>query len=164
MKSFYYAVLSLIMAATISGCAGQTTDPRQGGLFSYNPKAYERRLLDRKENVSALEKSTQSSQEKSSRIETDKWAQEKEKVALETKLQKLSLSIASLEKNVQESKIKTDAQKREQKRIIKEIGSMKSSFKLADAMEDPSEKKLEVERLKKKRDKLETEAADLMLL
>ena len=36
---------SLLLAGSLvvvlAGCAGQTTDPRQGGLFSYNPQAYE---------------------------------------------------------------------------------------------------------------------------
>lgn len=164
MKSVYYAILSLFTAATISGCAGQTTDPRQGGLFSYNPKAYEKRAQDKKDNVSKIEQSTQSAKEESSKLEANKSSQAKEKAALEAKLQELSSSIASLEKNVQESKAKTGAQKKEQKRIMEEIDSMKSSFKLADEIEDPGEQTLELERLKKKRDELEKEAANLMLL
>jgi predicted nucleic acid-binding Zn-ribbon protein len=37
------------------GCA-TTTDPRQGGLFSYNPQAYEQRLEERRQTMAALDK------------------------------------------------------------------------------------------------------------
>ena len=164
MKIVHYAVLWLFTATTLFGCAGQTTDPRQGGLFNYNPKAYEKRVQDRKDNLSDVEELTQSAQEESSRLEAEKSSQAKEKAAFEAQLKELSSSIVSLEKDVQARQAKTVAQKKEQKRILSEIDSMKSSSRLADEMEDPEEKRLELERLQKKRDELEQEAANLMLL
>lgn len=164
MKTRTCSVLSLLTLVTLAGCAGQTTDPRQGGLFSYNPKAYEQRLEERKQNLDQIEQSTQEAQTKSSQLEAEKTAQEQEKAELEAKLQELSAATASLEKDIRGAEVKTAAQNKERERILGEIQSLKSSFKLADEMEDPEEKRLELERLNKRRDELEKEAAKLMLL
>jgi len=164
MKSVHFVIVSLFAATTLLGCAGQTTDPRQGGLFSYNPQAYEKRIQDRKEDLSGVDQSTQAAGEQSSRLEAEKSSREKEKAALKKQLKKFSASVASLEKEIKSKQVKTIVQKKEQKRMITEINSIKSSSKLADEMDDPEEKRLELERLNQKRDKLEKEAANLMLL
>lgn len=164
MNTKIYSAISIISLTALAGCAGQTTDPRQGGLFSYNPQAYEQRLEDRKSNLSEIEKANREAQAKSSQLETEKSIQEKEKAQLEASLQELSVSIASLEKNIRVTRTKTAAQKKEKERILGELKSMQSSSKLADEKEDPEEKRLEIERLKKKQDELEKEAAKLMLL
>ncbi len=164
MKSAYHIVVSFFAAAILFGCAGQTTDPRQGGLFSYNPTAYEDRLQERRENLADAETMKLSSQEQTSRLETEKSSLVTEKAALQAQLLQLSSSLSSLKKNIQDKQMKTAAQKNEQKRIVAEINSIKSSSKLADEMEDPEETRLELERLKKRRDELEKEAENLMLL
>jgi len=56
MKSVILAVVTGILF--FSGCAGQTTDPRKGGLFSYDPQAYERRLAERQAKLDAVENDT----------------------------------------------------------------------------------------------------------
>ncbi|MCL1985005.1 MAG: hypothetical protein FWG59_00960, partial [Betaproteobacteria bacterium] len=48
-------VLSLCALALLTGCAGTTTDPSQGGLFSYQPQAYEQRKLEREARLKELE-------------------------------------------------------------------------------------------------------------
>jgi len=47
-----------IFLLLLAGCA-TTTDPRQGGLFSYNPRAYEQRLEERRDTRAALDKKLQ---------------------------------------------------------------------------------------------------------
>ncbi len=49
------SLLTFAAAVLLSGCAGQTTDPRQGGLFSYDPKAYDQRLADRENRLAELD-------------------------------------------------------------------------------------------------------------
>ncbi len=55
----------------LNGCAGGTTDPRQGGLFSYNPDAYEQRLSDRESHLSSIENDTAAQKNKSTRLKRD---------------------------------------------------------------------------------------------
>jgi len=54
MKRYIVGSISVIL---LSGCA-TTTDPRKGGLFSYNPDAYEKRLDDRRNKLHSVEKDT----------------------------------------------------------------------------------------------------------
>ena len=164
MKSISYSVIALCTATLFIGCANQTTDPRKGGLFSYNPGAYEERLDERRDALAEAEKEKLTSQQETSKLEAEKSAQTQEKAVVEAQLQQLNSSVASLEKDVQAKQAKTAAQKKEQQRILSEINSVKSSSRLADEMEDPEEKRLELERLKKRRDQLEKESANLMLL
>lgn len=164
MKSIYQVVVSFIAATILFGCAGQTTDPRQGGLFSYNPTAYEERLQERRENLAKAEQMKLTSQEQTARLEAEKSSLTNEKAALEAQLLQLSASLSSLKKDIQSKQMTTAVQKDEQQRILSEIDSIKTSSRLADEMEDPEETRLELERLKKRRDELEKEAANLMLL
>lgn len=66
MKKIYILVVFVILL--LSGCAGSTTDPRQGGLFSYNPDAYEKRLDDREAHLSAIERDTAKQKRKNTRL------------------------------------------------------------------------------------------------
>lgn len=52
----------------LNGCAGGTTDPRKGGLFSYNPEAYEQRLADRERELSSIERDTTAQKHKSTHL------------------------------------------------------------------------------------------------
>jgi len=164
MKTRHWLFCALGTAIMIGGCAGQTTDPRQGGLFSYNPDAYERRLQDRREQLSAEERASQSTQAQSASLEAERTSRAAEKAALEKQVKKLSASLASLEKKIKAKQTTTAAQNSERQRILAELGSVKASTRLADEMEDPEEKRLELERLKARRDTLEKEAANLMRL
>lgn len=62
-KHIYFGLTVLIF----NGCA-TTTDPRQGGLFSYNPDAYEQRLNDRRDKVASIEKDTEIQKDKGSEL------------------------------------------------------------------------------------------------
>lgn len=164
MKLTYYNVLVFLVLSVFTGCANQTTDPRQGGLFSYNPQAYDKRLQDRKENLSETDRSNLAAQKEATRLKAEQSSRSEKIAVLKKKLNDLSASTVSLEKKVLASKAKTADQKTEQKRILAEINTIQSSLMVTDDMEDPEEKRLELERLKKKRNQLETEAANLMLL
>jgi len=66
MKKIYFiASIALIL---LNGCAGSTTDPRKGGLFSYNPDAYEKRLSDREHQLSDIESDTAAEKRKSAQL------------------------------------------------------------------------------------------------
>jgi len=66
MKKRY--MVGALAALLLSGCAGTTTDPRRGGLFSYNPQAYEQRLADRERQLSDIERDTAAQKRQSERL------------------------------------------------------------------------------------------------
>ncbi len=69
MKKIY--LMTGVTLLLLNGCAGGTTDPRQGGLFSYNPDAYEQRLSDRESHLSSIENDTAAQKNKSTRLKRD---------------------------------------------------------------------------------------------
>ncbi len=69
MKKIY--LMTGVTLLLLNGCAGGTTDPRQGGLFSYNPDAYEQRLSDRESHLSSVENDTAAQKNKSTRLKRD---------------------------------------------------------------------------------------------
>jgi len=73
-----------VLLCILTGCCA-TTDPRQGGLFCYNPKAYEKRLEERRQTLTALEKNAA----EQSRLERE--AEEKRQVLAEQKKQLIAL-------------------------------------------------------------------------
>ena len=70
MKKTYYIIVGIGLLF-LNGCAGGTTDPRQGGLFSYDPNAYEQRLSDRERHLSSIENDTAAQKRKSTRLKRD---------------------------------------------------------------------------------------------
>ena len=54
MKKALFTTLGLVVLLGASGC-NMTDDPRQGGLFSYSPDKYERRLQDREARLASIE-------------------------------------------------------------------------------------------------------------
>ena len=77
MKTIY--LITGVAIVLLNGCAGGTTDPRKGGLFSYDPNAYEQRLADRERNLSSIEGDTAAQKQKSARLKR-KLASEKNKM------------------------------------------------------------------------------------
>jgi hypothetical protein len=66
MKTLYFIAGTILIL--LNGCSGGTTDPRKGGLFSYNPDAYEQRLADRERHLSYIEEDTAKQKSKSAKL------------------------------------------------------------------------------------------------
>jgi hypothetical protein len=77
MKVIYF--LAGITLLLLNGCAGQTTDPRKGGLFSYDPDAYEQRLADRRNHLASIEQDTDKQKRKQAQLKRELNAQKKKK-------------------------------------------------------------------------------------
>ncbi|MBM9514883.1 hypothetical protein [Desulfogranum marinum] len=163
MRKLFYGVC-IMTAASLMGCSGKTTDPREGGLFSYNPEAYEKRLQDRQNQLTQIEGTTRSEQNKKIELESSKKIQIQQKEYLEAQLSALSTSIEKLDKKITSTKTEIIAKKLERDKIIKEINEVKASHKLADAIDNEEEKQLEIERLTKRMNELEKEVEALMIL
>ena len=166
MKSTYTlsAILALFIITLCSGCANQTTDPHKGGLFSYNPQAYEKRLYDKHADLSKVEQSNLSARDEATKLKADQAALAKEKAALQKKLDQLSRDTTGLRIRIMAVEAVSSHQRKEQKRLLSEITTIQSAIQVSDDVEDPEEQRLELERLKKKRNQLEREAEDLLLL
>lgn len=76
MKKIYILVASITMLL-LNGCAGKTTDPRQGGLFSYSPDAYEQRLVSRENHLVSIENDTTKQKKKSVRLKQNLTSEKK---------------------------------------------------------------------------------------
>ena len=164
MQSKASLALAGSLVVLLAGCAGQTTDPRQGGLFSYNPDAYNQRLQERQSHLSQVEQDNRVAEDQALSLESERTKREQENVALRAKIKKLSASAARLEKDIKAKQAKNAAQKKEQQRLLTEAGSLQTASRVTDNIEDPEEKRLELQRLQERRDKLEKEAANLMKL
>jgi len=66
MKKIY--LMTGVTLLLLNGCAGGTTDPRKGGLFSYDPDAYEKRIADRERKLSGIESDTAAQKHKSAQL------------------------------------------------------------------------------------------------
>lgn len=166
MKSTYTlsAICTLFIITLCSGCANQTTDPHKGGLFSYNPQAYEKRLYDKQADLSKVEQSNLSAKDEAAKLKADQAALAKEKAALQKKIDQLSRDTTRLRNKILAAVAATGPKKKEQKRLLSEIATIQSAIQVSDDVEDPEEQRLELERLKRKRNQLEREAEDLLLL
>lgn len=162
-KSIYtIGVISLLFV--LSSCASQTTDPHQGGLFSYNPAAYESRIQSRQKQLAQQKEENQSMRNKGALLGKEKTSAKREMAALNKKIASLSNSIASLEKKLRKAELETTENKTQKKVILKKLQNLQSSVKASDFIKSPKEKRAEIKRLKKEQDALEKEAAALMRL
>src|SRR5262245_1379725 len=143
-----------ILVFVLTGCA-TTTDPRQGGLFSYNPQAYQQRLDERRNTLAALGNNAEEQQRLKREAEEKRQVlaeQKKQLAALDTELdavyqrmatyqvqnQEKAAEKARLERDIRQAKARLDALKKEES-----VGS--------DSVEA---KKAQIQRLKTDIDKL----------
>lgn len=155
-------IAAMIFVSMLVGCAGQTTDPRQGGLFSYNPDAYEQRLAEQRSRLAKIEAATSRENAKTGSLEATKSSQILQKKELESKLAKLMTSIAILDQELRSAELLTAEKEQERKRILHDLKELQQSVALADKEDDFGDKRLEIERLKKKRKALEDESILLL--
>ncbi len=151
MREKIFLIL-IIFSIFVSGCA-TTTDPRNGGLFSYNPKAYEDRLADREDKISALGNEQNQEEQKSVQLEEDVNQKRIERSSIANKLADLDNDILKIEKKIRNATGKTDEEKRKLWQVDVKIKSLKkelSNLKSSDYHGTIEAKKKEYERLKQR--------------
>src|SRR5262245_38625337 len=109
--------LCIVLAA---GCA-TTDDPRQGGLFSYNPGAYEARLEQRRQNLSALQQNQQQEEEQARQLESDVQTRQAMLDWERERIRGLDDDLARLQQNINQYQARTNAQQAEKQRLGREI-------------------------------------------
>ena len=72
-----HILITAVSLLLLNGCLGGSTDPRQGGLFSYNPDAYEERISQKEEELDMIEEETTQEQQKSEALQEELSSQKK---------------------------------------------------------------------------------------
>ena len=159
-------ITALMVAAfvlgSIWGC--QTTDdPKKGGLFSYNPKAYERRLEDRKSELETLERDTARQKQAAEELEATRAQKTAERDSLRREIKLLDDDIISLEKKIEGIQAKTKSQESEKWRMNVKVKALKAELEnlRSTPQDDVEAKEKEIEALKQKIDLLLEEAEAL---
>ena len=70
-------IFGMLGALLLAGCAGQTTDPRKGGLFSYDPAAYDQRIADRENNLNSVKNDTSVQKKKNKQLKNSYYSEKK---------------------------------------------------------------------------------------
>jgi len=158
------AFFSLLIASLCILINCETTDnPRSGGLFSYNPKAYEKRLDERQKRLDELENQQAMEKQASEQLEKEIVQKKSEKDVLNKKISALEKDMTWLKKRIQNANTETKQEEKElseirvkMKTIEKELLEIKST-----TSEDIQSQKKEIQRLERTIDELLKEAEAL---
>lgn len=157
--------LILICIFILPGCMASTHDPREGGLLSYNPKAYEARIADRKARKDELEIRKINEEEKTGKLEEQILLKQFERDALAKKIIALDSDILQIEKLLSGAKTETDAQKHALWKINTQLKKSRKELEAARTNPvDTKSKENEVTRLENEIDRLLEEAEALSQL
>ncbi len=120
----------LLMCALYAGllsCA-TTDDPRQGGLFSYDPEAYEKRLEQRRQILEELQKSQQAEQEKTQTLESEVRVKQEELEKQRERLSALDADLEKIQQEVSQYQAQTSVKTKEKEQIEKQIKQLKAQL------------------------------------
>lgn len=166
MKSIIPASACLLMIFSLGACVSSTeTDPHKGGLFGYNPKAYEKRIEERKATLEATQSDTQQAKLTSQKLDETK----KEKLAqhetMKTKLAALYSESGKLKEQLAQAKTANASQKQELNRLQDEVASLRTdTLKINNSSASDADKQEKIKQLQQKMDKLLEEAEALSSL
>src|SRR5919206_2074900 len=99
----------------VVGCA-TTDDPRQGGLFSYNPGAYEARLAQRRQILAAAQQNQQQEEEQARQLESEVQTRQAALESERARLRGLDDDLVRLQQKVDQYQARTNAQQAEKQR------------------------------------------------
>jgi chromosome segregation ATPase len=157
------AILLILLLALTAGCGPTTTDPRQGGLFSYNPEAYEQRLQQRRAEKQRLEQENQQLQKEQQDLEAQSDLTRAERARLRRQLGDMDQDLAMVEQKLARVKARTKQQKY---KLWKAQTKLKNAKRRMAILEDHQSRasakdQAEYERLRKRLDQLMDEAEAL---
>ena len=137
----------------LAGCSG-TTNPREGGLFSYNPNAYEQRLKDR-QNILVTERDRE-----------DQNVAERESLEAEknTKTQRLAAEqkkLNRLKKELQQSKARLNNLKASNAAQEQQLEQLKAQQHSLDAQSN-SLGEIDTDQKRRQLENLQKQARDLL--
>ncbi|WP_319576593.1 hypothetical protein [uncultured Desulfobacter sp.] len=159
------ASICLAMLLGLGACVSKETDPRKGGLFSYNPEAYEQRINDRKATLADTEEANVIARQESATFEADKQSRQATYQSLKARMANLYAETSRLEDQLAKARATNTSHKTKLKKLQDEAASIKSAtIQVNNSGESLSTKKATLEALQKKMDELLKEAEALSAL
>ena len=137
-----------VLVFVLTGCA-TTTDPRQGGLFSYNPQAYQQRLDERRNTLAALGNNAEEQQRLEREAEEKRQVlaeQKKQLVALDTELDAVYQRIATYQAQNQEKAAEKTRLERDLRQAKARLDALKKEERVGS--DEVEKKKAQIQRLK----------------
>ncbi len=162
MNGLKRVLILAILSVLAAGCA-TTDNPREGGLFSYNPEAYERRLEEREAELSQAEENQDDETGRADRLERELAGKQGDRDALKRQIAGLDRDILDIETLIKSTVARTREQEQQLWRVNVRLGAVKRDLKRAKSAADKSvdAMKKEVVRLNRKLDELMEEAEQL---
>lgn len=160
MRMRFWACL-LGCCIVLPACAAGTNDPRGGGLFSYNPKAYERRIQEREARLNASAEEARSAQDEQTRLQASVVVQERRKAearkktdALHTELAKTRRALDAI--TARDSRVRTslDEMRRRHAALSGQLGSLEKSPERPGAQAERELLDAEIQRLQREAEAL----------
>ena len=156
-------LIGIMIGLLAAGCA-TTDDPRQGGLFGYNPSAYERRIAEREARLRVLQDEQAKQLEQAKLLEESAAQKRDEKDEAARKLADLDADLAKLERSVRNSKVRTKAQERQIAKLQSQLQTVKEQrgeMQYSSDTSNQAEKQKQIEDLQGQIDQLLKEAEAL---
>ena len=156
----------MLLLLSLGACVSSTeTDPRKGGLFGYNPQAYEKRIEERESKLATTEADTQEAKQESQKLEAIKQGKQTQHEALKTKLAALYSESGKLENQLKKAKAADVGQEQLLKRLQDEVGALRANtIKINNSDASDAAKQAQIELLQKRMDELLKEAEALSSL
>lgn len=137
----------------LGGCAAGSTNPREGGLFSYNPQAYEKRLEERRSFLASEDYRAEENESQRLALESEKSVKSKRLAAEKKRLNSLKSDLQRSQNRLDNYKAKNASQEKELEELRARHRALQSkSTSLGDV--DTEEKRAELAKLRKEADML----------
>ncbi len=149
-------ILAISAALLVFGCA-TTDDPRQGGLFGYNPSAYQRRIAEREAALATLKQEEAAQRDRTARLAQDQERARSERNAAAGRLAEMDREIGAIEQKISANRTRTSARQKEYEDLNARLGQVKREVADANSGDDAAKQK-EIERLNAEIDRLLQEA------
>jgi chromosome segregation ATPase len=155
-------ILAVVALGLLPACGGpKTTDPRAGGLYSYDPEAYEQRLAERRERLTHLEQQEAAEAERREELETEVAEKRAERDELAAEVAAVEADVERIQKAIYETEAQTEQHNKKLWQLNVNIKKVKQDIKLLKASagrEDIAAREQELARLKSRLDELLREA------
>jgi chromosome segregation ATPase len=150
--------------ALLAGCAAGGDgdgDPRKGGLFGYDPQAYERRIHEREARVSTSAEEAKAAQEEQTRLEASVAAQERKKTDARKKMDAMNAELAKTRRALdavkkQDSRVQAslDEMRRRHAELSGQLGRLEKEPDRPGAQAERERLDAEIQRLKREAEAL----------
>ncbi len=153
-------IFLISLVTCISGCA-TTTDPRKGGLFSYNPDVYEERLEERRDKLLTVEEINKQEKNRLLQLRKNAALETAEQDWLEHKIDYFNDKIVRLEEQIKRANATNTNNKEKSLQIKNKLFLLKRELNKLMVSASPEElnaKKKEYETLIQKLEILTQEA------